>query len=196
MSTPARPPSTATEARMRAPAGDIPALTWQGAPIDCTTCPHRSLREQAGCEPGHACMQDGYARRIDRFFRWHKALAAQHLRHPYFEVRAIAARYAEVFHLPALMHDPDETVRLQVALRLPQRLLAQMRQDEHREARIRVAAEWKRPDLLAVIELVEQGRLSLDGLITGMESPDRARQAYEGAVGDPHCLKMVLDWGH
>ncbi len=65
-----------------------------------------------------------------------------------------------------------------------------------REARIRVAAEWKRPDLLAVIELVEQGRLSLDGLITGMESPGRARQAYEVAFGDPHCLKMVLDWRH
>jgi 3-hydroxyethyl bacteriochlorophyllide a dehydrogenase len=65
-----------------------------------------------------------------------------------------------------------------------------------REARIRVAAEWKRPDLLAVIELVEQGRLSLDGLITGIESPGRARQAYEVAFGDAHCLKMVLDWRH
>lgn len=65
-----------------------------------------------------------------------------------------------------------------------------------REARIRVAAEWKRPDLLAVSQLVEQGRLSLAGLVTHTESPGRAQQAYEAAFGDPHCLKMVLDWRH
>ena len=65
-----------------------------------------------------------------------------------------------------------------------------------REARIRVAAEWKRPDLLAVTQLVEQERLSLDGLITHTEVPGRAHQAYEVAFGDSHCLKMVLDWSH
>ena len=63
-----------------------------------------------------------------------------------------------------------------------------------REARIRVAAEWKRPDLLAVTQLVEEGRLSLDGLVTHIETPARAQQAYEAAFGDPLCLKMVLDW--
>ena len=65
-------------------------------------------------------MQDAYARRIDRFFRTHPRHANRHLDHPYFEVRAIAARYADLFHLAALMADPDETVRLQVALRLPE----------------------------------------------------------------------------
>ena len=35
-----------------------------------------------------------------------------------------------------------------------------------REARIRVAAEWREPDLVAVKALVESGALSLDGLIT------------------------------
>ena len=65
-------------------------------------------------------------------FKIDQRLAAQHLQHPYFEVRAISARYTDVFHLPALMRDPDETVRLQVALRLPQRLLQQMKHDEHR----------------------------------------------------------------
>lgn len=63
-----------------------------------------------------------------------------------------------------------------------------------REARIRVAAEWKRPDLLAVTQLVEQGRLSLAGLVTHTESPARAHEAYAAAFGDAHCLKMVLDW--
>lgn len=63
-----------------------------------------------------------------------------------------------------------------------------------REAQIRVAAEWKKPDLLAVTELVNSGRLSLDGLITHQESPANAPQAYETAFGDPGCLKMILDW--
>ncbi len=54
---------------------------------------------------------------FDRFFRWHPALSDEQLTHSYFEVRAIAARRASLFRLPALMDDPDETVRLQVALR-------------------------------------------------------------------------------
>jgi len=65
-----------------------------------------------------------------------------------------------------------------------------------REASIRVAAEWKRADLLAVTQLVDTGRLSLDGLITHTHTPAQARDAYEVAFGDPHCLKMVLDWRH
>ena len=65
-----------------------------------------------------------------------------------------------------------------------------------REASIRVAAEWKRADLLAVTELVNTGRLSLDGLITHTHTPSQAREAYEVAFGDPLCLKMVLDWRH
>jgi 3-hydroxyethyl bacteriochlorophyllide a dehydrogenase len=63
-----------------------------------------------------------------------------------------------------------------------------------REAQIRCAAEWKRPDLLAVTELAESGRLSLDGLITHHEQPVHADAAYRTAFGDAHCLKMVLDW--
>jgi 3-hydroxyethyl bacteriochlorophyllide a dehydrogenase len=65
-----------------------------------------------------------------------------------------------------------------------------------REAQIRVAAEWKRADLLAVTELVQTGRLSLDGLLTHTETPAHASAAYATAFGDPHCLKMVLDWRH
>lgn len=63
-----------------------------------------------------------------------------------------------------------------------------------REAQIRAAAEWKRPDLLAVTELVETGRVSLDGLITHREDARRAAGAYPIAFGDSACLKMVLDW--
>ena len=63
-----------------------------------------------------------------------------------------------------------------------------------REAQIRCAAEWQRPDLLAVRELAEAGRLSLDGLITHHEDATTAASAYRTAFGDLQCLKMVLDW--
>ncbi len=63
-----------------------------------------------------------------------------------------------------------------------------------REVRIRIAAEWKPEDLVAVSELVRSGRLSLAGLITHHAAADRAAEAYETAFTDPTCLKMVLDW--
>lgn len=63
-----------------------------------------------------------------------------------------------------------------------------------REARIRVAAEWREPDLAAVIALAGNGRLSLDGLITHCEPAPQAATAYRTAFTDPACLKMILDW--
>lgn len=63
-----------------------------------------------------------------------------------------------------------------------------------REARMRVAAEWREEDLLAVKALVEDGRLPLDGLITHREPATAAPAAYRTAFEDPSCLKMVLDW--
>jgi 3-hydroxyethyl bacteriochlorophyllide a dehydrogenase len=63
-----------------------------------------------------------------------------------------------------------------------------------REARIQVAAEWRPPDLLAVKTLIDSGRLSLAGLITHRAPASQADAAYRTAFGDPHCLKMILDW--
>lgn len=63
-----------------------------------------------------------------------------------------------------------------------------------REARLRVAAEWKDPDLQAVLALLGNGRLSLDGLITHRCEAQAADVAYRQAFGDPDCLKMILDW--
>lgn len=63
-----------------------------------------------------------------------------------------------------------------------------------REARIRVAAQWLPSDLVAVKELVESGRLSLDGLITHRAQAADADAAYRVAFGDAACLKMILDW--
>ena len=63
-----------------------------------------------------------------------------------------------------------------------------------KEARIRAAAEWQRPDMLAVQALLASGRLSLDGLVTHRERVAHAENAYRTAFGDPACLKMILDW--
>ncbi len=63
-----------------------------------------------------------------------------------------------------------------------------------REARIRVAAEWRETDMIAVRTLVESGRLSLAGLITHRHDAMEAGAAYRTAFNDPSCLKMILDW--
>ena len=47
---------------------------------------------------------------------------------------------------------------------------------------------------LAVTELANSGRLSLDGLITHHQAPSQAHAAYATAFGDDLCLKMILDW--
>jgi 3-hydroxyethyl bacteriochlorophyllide a dehydrogenase len=63
-----------------------------------------------------------------------------------------------------------------------------------REARLRVAAEWRPEDLVAVKRLIESGELRLDGLITHRQEASTAPSAYRTAFNDPSCLKMVLDW--
>jgi 3-hydroxyethyl bacteriochlorophyllide a dehydrogenase len=63
-----------------------------------------------------------------------------------------------------------------------------------REARIRIAAEWREPDLLAVRRLIADGRLALDGLVTHRSDFSAAPDAYRIAFDDAACLKMVLDW--
>jgi 3-hydroxyethyl bacteriochlorophyllide a dehydrogenase len=65
-----------------------------------------------------------------------------------------------------------------------------------REARLRVAAEWKPDDLSAVLSALAEGRLALEGLITHRMEATEADQAYRTAFGEPACLKMILDWRH
>lgn len=63
-----------------------------------------------------------------------------------------------------------------------------------REVRMRVAAEWRQPDIFAVRDLITSGALSLDGLISHTRPASDASEAYRTAFSDPSCLKMVLDW--
>ena len=63
-----------------------------------------------------------------------------------------------------------------------------------REVRIQVAAEWQSEDMQAVSRMVDEGLLSLGGLITHTVPASQAARAYNTAFRDEHCLKMVLDW--
>ncbi|UWR24364.1 chlorophyll synthesis pathway protein BchC [Sulfitobacter sp. S190] len=66
-----------------------------------------------------------------------------------------------------------------------------------KEARIRVAAEWTRDDLMATRGLIEAGALDMSGLITHTAAAAQATDAYATAFSDASCLKMILDWkGH
>ena len=63
-----------------------------------------------------------------------------------------------------------------------------------REARILIAAQFTPADTARVLQLVTEGTLSLDGLITHRASAHDAGAAYGTAFSDMSCLKMVLDW--
>ena len=129
-----------------------PAKDWQGNDLQCASCANHALSEAGRCQLQHACVEDCYAKRIDRFFDWNPDLAKDYLTHAYFEVRAVAAKHADVFHLPRLMNDPDETVRWSIAQRLPQRHLLLMRADPNREVRIRVAARLEESHLGSMLQ--------------------------------------------
>jgi len=63
-----------------------------------------------------------------------------------------------------------------------------------KEARFRIAAEWNKVDMIATRELIDNGALSLDGLITHTADANAASDAYATAFSDSTCLKMILDW--
>ena len=63
-----------------------------------------------------------------------------------------------------------------------------------REARLRIAAEWRPSDMAAVQKLLSDGALRLDDIITHICDAADAASAYRTAFEDSSCLKMVLDW--
>ena len=63
-----------------------------------------------------------------------------------------------------------------------------------KEARIRIAAEWKAEDMAAVCRAVADAKLSLAGLVTHTRPAVDASEAYRTAFQDPACLKMALAW--
>lgn len=127
------------------------AIDWVGQPLDCASCRNTDLLAAARCKPAHACAFDRYAKRIARFFSWNPTTADEYVHHPYFEVRAIIARYVNVFNLQRLAQDPDETVRLSAVMRLPQAQLKKLVGDPDREVRIRVAQRLDPSELGALM---------------------------------------------
>src|SRR5512143_3963815 len=125
----------------------VETVDWQGQQVECEQCAHTDLLGRGQCKPRHACVHDRYAKRIDRFFGTNPGLALDYMTHPYFEVRAVAAKYVDIFHLSRMRNDPDETVRSMVALRLPQGQLHTMSNDPDREVRIRVAYRMPQHEL-------------------------------------------------
>lgn len=65
-----------------------------------------------------------------------------------------------------------------------------------REARLSIAAEFQPSDLAAVVDLLDGGKLSLEGLISHHANYCEAESAYRTAFTDPACTKMVIDWRH
>lgn len=63
-----------------------------------------------------------------------------------------------------------------------------------REVSLKIAAEWQPADIDAVMMLRRKGMLSFNGLVTHVETPERADRAYQTAFESADCLKMVLDW--
>lgn len=127
------------------------SVDWRGLPVDCAACAHRDRLAADKCKPLRACVHDRYARRIDRFFDWNPDLARDYVGHDYFEVRACAAKAAEIFLLPAMLDDPEEAVRWSAARRLPRRYILRLRNDPHREVRIRIAGRLEGADLLPML---------------------------------------------
>ena len=103
------------------------ALDWLGNEVDCTSCPHEPMLATGRCALKHACVNDRYARRIDRFFNWNPDLANSYVTHPHFEVRAIAAKHAAYFCCRRCLMIQKKTVRWNAARRLPKRYILRLR---------------------------------------------------------------------
>jgi hypothetical protein len=153
------------------------AFDWQGREVCCSGCVHRELTREDRCKEKHICVQDRSPMRIEEFFKTNPGLANEFLAHPYFEVRAAAAKFADVFRLTALLNDGDESVRWNAALRLPRRFLLRLREDHHREVRIRVASH-----------------LEGDELAPMMADPDYyVRQVVARRIDPAHLANMIDD---
>ncbi|WP_444463381.1 4Fe4S-binding leucine-rich repeat protein [Rhodobacter capsulatus] len=120
------------------PEGPEP-LDWTGEALDCGACRFHDRLESGQCGLGWSCLNDRYAKRIERFFTLNPELADENLSHPYFETRVQAARMASVFRLPRLLTDEDPAVRGMAVLRLPAAHAERLIQDPDRAVRIAVA---------------------------------------------------------
>lgn len=180
----------------------VEALDWQGETVRCRDCRHRPLRKQGLCIKGRSCIRDRRARRIDDFLKKNIVLANEYLDHPYFEVRAIAARYANIFKLPALFDDPEVDVRVAAVLRLHDAKIARLVNDPEPKVRMAVATRLKLgPELIAMLSDREYTvrhavvrRLPPDLLALAMYDADvDIRRTVARRIAPCELIKMAVD---
>ena len=177
------------------------ALDWQGREVCCKGCVHRELIHEERCRQKHVCVQDRSPSRIEEFFKTNPGLANDFLSHPYFEVRAAAAKYADVFRLTALLNDEDESVRWNAALRLPRRFLLRLRDDPHREVRIRIASHLEGEELMPMmsdpdyfVRQIVARRIGVPQLKYMIDDPDpEVRRAVAQRIPPEWLFQMVDD---
>jgi hypothetical protein len=177
------------------------ALDWQGREVCCAGCVHRELIHEDRCRQKHVCVQDRSPSRIEEFFKTNPGLANEFLSHPYFEVRAAAAKHADVFRLTALLNDEDESVRWNAALRLPRRFLLRLRDDPNREVRVRIASHLEGEELMPMMsdpdyfvrQIVAQ-RIGVPQLKYMIDDPDpEVRRAVAQRIPPEWLFQMVDD---
>ena len=118
----------------------------------CTRCELRTTTLLEGrCGPGDACLFVDSGRQIDRFLARNREWAELSLHDPFWERRAIAAKWAPVEAIVSLIDDRDETVRRSVASRLDGEPLARLARDPDREVRVTVASRLPPPGLVQMM---------------------------------------------
>lgn len=63
-----------------------------------------------------------------------------------------------------------------------------------KEATLRTAKEWAPGDLLRCRDAIANGSLDVSALLTHEMPVANVTNAYDVAMNDPDCLKLVLDW--
>ena len=182
----------------RAAAGVVPSAAT--AHSLCSGCRHAAtLLAAAACDPQDICILAVSGRRIDRFLKGHRALAADYLGDSYWERRAIAARYAPMDSIRPLARDEDEAVRRVVASRLSPVEVAGMMRDPDREVRITVAHRIQLEDLLAMagdsdymVRVVVARRLSHGKLPRLSQDPEREVRKTVAARLPAFALSRLL----
>ncbi|WFT97179.1 4Fe4S-binding leucine-rich repeat protein [Bradyrhizobium barranii] len=177
------------------------ALDSDGNRLDCASCEHLALNGTGGCQLQHACVKDRCPRVIERFLECNPDLADGYLKHPHFEVRAIAAKFASVSLLPPLIDDPNEKVQWNAMLRLPRHYVLQLRKHPHPELRKRVASLLDGEELMPMasdeyyyVRLVVASRIE-PMLLRRMVDDDEAlvRRVVAQRIPNEWLLSMIDD---
>lgn len=179
----------------------IETLDWLGQPVRCRSCPHEVMHRDGRCRKGSACVRDRRAKRVERFFGEHPSLADDYLDHPYFEVRAIATKHANLFRIPAQLADAEPEVRAMAVLRLPGERVKALAWDTDRRVRIAVASRLEGRALLAMltdedyyVRMIVARRLAPTQLACAINDPEsEVRRWVARRIVEDRLIDMRFD---